>query len=179
MPTVVANRYARALADVVSSTGDYRKVLGELEDFGAAYRESVELREVCETPAIVMAQKLDVLQTIAARLGSSHTTLNFLRVLMSHYRLPMMDEVIHAFRNIAYAHMGIVQVKISSPSDLSQEQQELLQARFNQLTLKQSELEFHLDGDLIGGLVAQIGSTVYDGSVRGHLDRIREQLLER
>ena len=69
-------------------------------------------------------------------------------------------------------------MKISSASDLSNEEQELLRARFNELTEKQSELEFHLDGDLIGGLVAQIGSTVYDGSIRGHLDRIREQLVE-
>jgi len=52
-----------------------------------------------------------------------------------------------------------------------------LQARFNELTQKQSELEFHLDGSLIGGLVAQIGSTVFDGSIRGSLDRLRGQLL--
>ncbi len=53
MPTVIANRYARALADVVAPAGNYRQVLGELEDFGAAYRESLELREVCETPAVI------------------------------------------------------------------------------------------------------------------------------
>ncbi len=81
MPTVVAHRYARALADVVATIGDYRQVLKELEDFSAAYRESVELREVCETPAVPMAQKLSVLEVLAGRLGVSHITLNFLRVL--------------------------------------------------------------------------------------------------
>ena len=117
--TVVANRYARALADVVASTGNYRQVLSELEDFGAAYRQSVELREVCETPAVAMAQKLSVLEALAGKMGSSHVTLNFLRVLMSHYRMPMLEEVIQAFRNVAYARLGIVRVKISSASDLS------------------------------------------------------------
>ena len=178
MSTVVANRYARALADVVASTGNYRQVLSELEDFGTAYRQSVELREVCDTPAVTMAQKLSVLEAIAGKLGSSHVTLNFLRVVMSHYRMPMLEEILMAFRNVAYARLGIVRVKISSASDLSNEDRDLLQARFNELTQKQSELEFHLDGDLIGGLVAQIGSTVYDGSIRGQLNRIREQLLE-
>jgi len=178
MPSVVANRYARALADVVSSTGIYRQVLSELEGFSAAYHQSIELREVCETPAITMAQKLAVLESLAGKLGSSPVTLNFLRVLMSHYRMPLLDEILPAFRNIAYARAGIVRVKISSASALSQGERDLLQARFNELTKQQSELEFHLDSDLIGGLVAQIGSTVYDGSIRGHLERIREQLLE-
>jgi F-type H+-transporting ATPase subunit delta len=178
MPTVIANRYARALADVVAPTGNYRQVLSELEDFGAAYRQSLEFREVCETPAVGMAQKLSVLEAIARRMGSSHVTLNFLRVLMSRYRMPMLEEAIQAFRSVAYARLGIVQVKISSASDLSPEEQELLRARFNELTQKQSELEFHLDGNLIGGLVAQIGSTVFDGSIRGSLDRLRGQLLE-
>jgi F-type H+-transporting ATPase subunit delta len=177
MSTVVANRYARALADVVASTGNYRQVLGELEDFYAAYRESVELREVCETPAVAMAQKFSVLEAIAQKLGSSRVTFSFLRVLMSHYRFRLLGEIVSAFRNVAYARLGIVHVKISSASTLSDQEQELLRSRFNELTRKQSELEFHVDGNLIGGLLAQIGSTVYDGSIRGHLDRIREELI--
>ena len=92
MPTVVANRYARALADVIASAGNYRQVLGEFEDFSAAYHQSVELREVCDTPAVAMAQKLNVLEAIAGKMGSSHVTLNFLRVLMSHYRFALLGE---------------------------------------------------------------------------------------
>jgi F-type H+-transporting ATPase subunit delta len=177
MPTVVANRYARALADVVAATGNYRQVLEELEDFAVAYRESAELREIFDTPTVVLAEKLGVLEAIARRLGSSHVTLNFLRVLLSHYRLPLLEEVIQSFRNVSYARLGIAQVKISSAADLTNQERELLRTRFNELTRQQSELEFHLDRDLIGGVVAQIGSTVYDGSIRGHLDHIREQLL--
>jgi F-type H+-transporting ATPase subunit delta len=177
MPTVVANRYARALADVVASKGNYRQVLEELEDFGAAYRESPELRTLCETPALTLAQKMRVLESVAQRLGTSPMTLNFLRVLLSHYRMPLLGEIIEAFRNIANARLGIVQVKISSAAGLTAEEKELLRARFGELMRQQPEMEFHLDPDLIGGIVAQIGSTVYDGSIRGSLDRIREQLM--
>jgi F-type H+-transporting ATPase subunit delta len=176
MAAAVAHRYARALADVVAATGNYRQVLEELGDFGVAYRESAELREICETPAVALARKLGVLEAIARRLGSSQVTLNFLRVLLSNYRLPLLEEVIQSVRNLSYARMGIVQVKISSAADLTNEERGLLRTRFDELTRQQSELEFHLDRDLIGGIVAQIGSTVYDGSIRGHLDRIREQL---
>lgn len=178
MTTVVANRYARALADALGPAGDYRKILSELESFGAAYRESLELREVCDTPAIGMPKKLDVVKAIASKMGITQITRNFLLVLMSHYRLPLIAEIIEAFRNVAYARLGVVRVSISSATDLSAEERRLLQSRFSELTQKQSELEFHLDGNLIGGVVAQIGSTVYDGSIRGSLERIREQLLE-
>jgi len=178
MPTVVANRYARALADVIGPGGDYRKVLAELEDFAATFRQSTELRELCDTPAVEMPQKLTVLKAIGGRMGASAITVNFLQVLMSRYRLPMLDEVIQGFRNVAYARLGIVRVRISSASPLSPEERGLLQSRFDLLTHLQSELEYHLNHELIGGVVAQIGSTVYDGSIRGSLERIREQLLE-
>jgi F-type H+-transporting ATPase subunit delta len=178
MPTVVANRYARALADVLGPQGDFRGALTELEDFGAAYRQSVELRELCDSPAIELAQKLNVLKTIAGKMALSHVTVNFLQVLMSHYRFPMLEEVIQAFRNVAYVRMGIVRVRISSASQLSTDQQQVLQTRFNELTHMRSELDFRLNPELIGGVVAQIGSTVYDGSIRGSLERIKERLAE-
>jgi F-type H+-transporting ATPase subunit delta len=179
MPRVVASRYARALADVVAPTGEYRKVLGELKDFYEAYRSSAELREICNTPALPLVQKMKVLEAIVARLGGSPVTRNFLRVLLVHYRLALLEEVIEAFRKISYERMGVVQVKVSSAVELSVAERELLRARFGELTRRQAEVEFHLDQQLIGGVVAQVGSTVYDGSVRGRLERIREQLTAR
>jgi F-type H+-transporting ATPase subunit delta len=176
MSMVVANRYARALADVLASAGNYQQVLGEIENFAAAYHESPELRDVCDTPTVSMAQKLGLVEAIAGKMGLSHVTLNFLRVLMSHYRFPLLAEIAQAFRDVVNARLGIVQVMISSATELGEDDRKLLQQRFNELTQRQSELEFRLDGALIGGLVAQIGSTVYDGSIRGQLDRIRERL---
>jgi len=179
MPMVVASRYARALADVVAATGEYRRVLGDLEEFNAAYKESAELRAVCETPAAPLSQKLKVLEAIAARLGAAPVTRNFLRVLLAHYRIRLLEEVIEAFRRIAYSRLGIAQVLISSAAELTAAEHELLRARFEELTHKQAELKFQVEAELIGGLVAQIGSTVYDGSVRGQLERIREQFRSR
>ena len=179
MPMAVANRYARALADVVASTGEYRQVLEELVEFSAVYRQSTELREVCETPAVPLPQKTKVLEAILERVGALPVTRNFLRVLLAHYRMALLEEVIQAFRKITNDRLGIVQVKVSSAADLSEAERAALRARFEEMTRKQAELEFHLDGRLIGGLLAQIGSTVYDGSVRGHLERLREQLMTR
>lgn len=178
MPIVVANRYARALADVVAATGEYRRVLGDLDDFRVAYRDSAELREICETPAVQMAAKMKVLEAIAFRLGVAPVTLNFLRVLLANYRLPLLEEALTAFRKIAYSRLGIAEIRITSAADLAPAEVELLRTRFQDFTRKRAELEFRVDRQLIGGIVAQIGSTVFDGSVRGQLQRIREQLGE-
>ncbi|HEV2493195.1 MAG TPA: ATP synthase F1 subunit delta [Terriglobia bacterium] len=179
MAIAVANRYARALADVIGSQrGDYRQTLRELEDFAAAYRQSLELREVFETPALPLEEKLKVLEAITARLTTSPVTLNFLRVLATHYRMAMLQEMCQAFHRISNERMGVVAVKITSAGELIEGERQALRARFAELTSKQVEFDFHLDQGLVGGLVAQIGSTVYDGSVRGQLDRIRQRLSE-
>jgi len=179
MPMVIANRYARALADVVVAGGDYRKVLAELEDFERAYRASPELKEALASPAVTLPEKMKVVEAIGQRLGESPLTLNFLRVLLANYRIPLLEEAVQAFRKIANDREGIVQVTITSASGLSESECESVAARFRQLTGKQVELDFRIDGRLLGGLMAQIGSTVYDGSVRGSLARVREQLMAR
>lgn len=179
MAMVVANRYARALAQVVGRAGDYRQVLRELQDFAGAYRESTDLREVLLTPAVSLDAKRRLLLAILHRLGVSQITTNFLRVLLDNYRIDMLDEVIETYRRTAYDRLGISEVKIASAANLTPAQQEAIRARFAELTHRQVEIEFHLEPALLGGIIAQVRSAVYDGSVRGHLDRLRQQLMGR
>ena len=179
MAIAVANRYARALADVVAEqNGDYRRVGEEIAAFAATYRESGELRELLDTPAVALAGKLKVLAAIAARLSASPLTGNFLRVLGTHYRMALLGEIVQVFRRIANERLGVVEVKLTLAGALSEAEQQALRARFAELTGKQVEFDLHRDDRLLGGIVAQIGSTVYDGSVRGQLDRIRQRLTE-
>ena len=172
----LANRYARALVDAVSGKGEYRRTLDEIEAFRAVYAESGDLREVLETPTLPRLDKMRLLNTILARFSFSLLTSNFFRVLLKNYRLAQLDEIAVAFRRIAYERLGIVQVRVSSPGELSGEERQALTARFERLTGKQVVFEFQQDPDLVGGLRAQIGSTVFDGSVRGDLERFKEQL---
>jgi F-type H+-transporting ATPase subunit delta len=90
---------------------------------------------------------------------------------MSHF-----EEIYQAFRRIANERLGIIAIKVFSAAELIDRDREALAARFRELTGKQVEFEFQIDPDLVGGVRAQVGSTVYDGSVRGALDRFKEQL---
>ena len=179
MPIAVANRYARALADVVANQkGDYRQALRETGAFAAVYRESGELRELLDSPAVPLAGKLKVVVAIASRLDASPVTGYFLRVLASHYRMALLDEIVQLFHRIANERMGVVEVKVTSAAALSEAEEQALRARFAEITGRQVEFDLRRDSALLGGLVAQIGSTVYDGSVRGQLERIHRRLIE-
>lgn len=179
MSKVIAARYARALADVAGPKGDFRAVERELADFAAAYRESAELREILETPAVPLESKMKVLEAILVRLGASQITSNFLHVLVSNFRVSLLGEILEAFSRIVNDRLGVVEVNVYSATGLSEDVRRGLREKFEQLTRKRVEMDFHLDEKLLGGILAQLRSTVYDGSVRGHLDRIREKLLNR
>jgi F-type H+-transporting ATPase subunit delta len=176
MSVAVANRYARALADVVAGKGDYRQVVQELGDFADVYRQSLEVREVFSSPAVPVNTKTKVLGAIADRLGTSVIIRNFLRVVLINYRMALLPHISEAFQRIADERLGMVRVKIIAAGALSETEQQALHARFAELTGKQVQLEYLLDEDLLGGVRAQIESTVYDGSVRGQLQRIRQRL---
>src|SRR3989441_1284638 len=139
MSTVVANRYARALADVLARKGDYRAALKELQGFAAAYGASRELREVLKTPAVPLEQKTKVLEAVLARLKASTVTRNFLRVLLANYRMVLLEKVVEGFRRVANARMGIAEVRVSSGARLSPAEEEALRAAFRKLTREQIE----------------------------------------
>jgi F-type H+-transporting ATPase subunit delta len=176
MPEAIAGRYARALVDVIGPEGDYRRVGQDLENFASVYEESAELREVLQSPVVTPEQKLKVIQAILARLEALEVTRNFLRVLMTHYRINLLDEIRLSFQNIINERLGIVRMQVISAAPLSDEQQSILRERFGKLVQKTVEIEYQIDPNVLGGLLTQIKSTVYDGTVRGYLQRIREQL---
>jgi F-type H+-transporting ATPase subunit delta len=177
VPIAVANRYARALADVVARQGNYREIQIELQAFAAALHSSPDLREVFETPAITPDGRQKVLGAVLARLGASPVTTNLLRTVAANYRMRYLDEILAAFARTVNDRLGVAEVQVFSASEIPEEARKELSARFQQVTRKQVEMEYHLQEDLVGGILAQIRSTVYDGSVRGHLDRIREKLI--
>jgi F-type H+-transporting ATPase subunit delta len=179
MATAIASRYARALADVVSRTGDYRRAQEELTAFAEVYSESAELREILKTPAVSVADKTKILDTILSRLGTSPTLANFFRVLLANYRLGMVGSMSEAFGKLVTDRLGIARVQISSAAQLTPAEQQALAARFETVTRRTVEAVFRVEPGLLGGVTAQIESTVYDGSVRGHLQRIRERLTAR
>lgn len=179
MPAAVASRYARALVDVVLAPNSHLepdRVREDLRSFERALAASPELRNALESPAITRPRKRAVIARLGQSLGISGVARNFLYVLIDHRRTAELSGVLAAFEKIVDERLGILQVEVTSAQDLKQQQQADLVRQLETMTGKKVVLNLQTDGDLVGGLVVRLGSTVYDGSVRGQLDALAREL---
>lgn len=180
MPNALSTRYARALVDAVVAPVaglDPKQSLAELRIFSGMVRESVELRNVLLSPAVSITKKRAVVARFAETLPLSRLVRNFLYLVIDRRRTDILEEIADAFEIALDERMGIVRADVKSASPLSEVQQSELQQQLSRVSGKQVRCNFSIDPALIGGVVARIGSTVYDGSVRTHLHNMRERLV--
>ena len=182
MPSAVSSRYARALVDIVTGPAateagkDPKAVAAQLAEFRTLLAENPELRILFSTPAVPAAKKKAVLNELAPRLELDSATRNFLNVLIDNDRMIFLGEITEAFGALLDERLGVALAEITSARALDETEQKQLADALRAKTGKQVRMNFSLDRDLIGGIVARIGSTIYDGSVRGQLERIRGKL---
>jgi len=182
MPQIVASRYARALRDAVLNPAagiEPRQALAEIRQFGAMIQESPELRNVLLSPAVTLAKKRAVVGRLSDSISLNRLIRNFIYVILDRRRAGILNEIADAFELALDEHLGIVRADVKSAAPLNERQQVDLQQELSRLSGKQVRCDFSIDPALIGGVIARIGSTVYDGSVRSQLANLREQLVAR
>ena len=173
----VARRYAVALADVVTSRGEAQEVREELSGWEAMVRANAQLLEVFRHPTIPYEQKRGVLNELIRRSRVRPTTANFLQVLLQNHRLADLSEINRQFAQELDRRAGVVNAEVTTARAVPPEAQEALRARLAQMTGSKVRLQFAVDDALIGGVVTRIGSTLYDGSVRGQLQQIKQRMI--
>jgi F-type H+-transporting ATPase subunit delta len=178
MAAVFAARYARAFADVVASAHlDAAALDGQFSDFLGTWDGSAELRELFMNPAVPATQKVAILDKLNAKMGLQKELRNLLAVLINNDRIGEVREVATAWRAEMQERMGIRQAEIVTARELGQQERAELVAGVGRLAGSKIEPTFKLDESILGGTVVRIGSTVYDGSVRGRLERLKEALI--
>ena len=171
-------RYATAFLEVVTAAKfDTTAIASQFNDFLGTWDGSPELREFFVNPAIPAVQKVGFLDTLNAKLGLRKELRNLLAVLIDNGRIGHVTEVADAYRKLLQAQSGIRQVQIVTTRELGAEERAALVAEIGKLAGARVEASFKLDTAILGGTVVRIGSTVYDGSVRGRLDRLKEALV--
>jgi len=172
-----ASRYARAFADVIFEEKlDAKAIRRQLDDFAAAWHESRELREFFLDPSFPIEQRVELLDKLNAKLKMAPQTRNFIAILIRNDRIAGLDDVLREFRREINQRLGISEAKVISARKLDDQERKDLEKQIAALTGGTVEAQFEEDKSLLGGAVVQVGSTVYDGSVRGRLDRLREEL---
>jgi F-type H+-transporting ATPase subunit delta len=175
--SAATSRYARAFVDVViDGRLDAIRVLQELESMAATARDNQQLRQVWESPAIAADQKRSLLDAIVARQGISRPVRNLIAVLIDHRRIASLEQVVKDFRQELDRRLGFAEAEISSARELSDSEKRALESQVERLSGKKVRARYSQDASLLGGAVVKLGSTIYDGSVSGQLQRIREQL---
>src|SRR5205814_1502073 len=173
----VVNIYARAFADVVIDKRlDPTKTLDEVEQIAALFRESKALREVWEAPSIPAEQKRAVLDAIVKRAGISKSVRNFLAVLIDHRRIKFLEPIVKQFEHELNQRLGFVEAEITSARELNEKERHTLETRMEKVTGKKLRAQYSRDESILGGAIVKVGSTIYDGSVVGQLEKIRERL---
>jgi F-type H+-transporting ATPase subunit delta len=173
----VTNTYARAFVDAVFDVHlDPDKTLREAQAVAELVAGSKELRAVWEAPSITAEQKRAVLDAIVARQGISQTVRNFIAVLIDHRRISFLEPIVKQFERELNQRLGFTEAEITSAHDLNQTDRQTLEVEMGKLTGKKVRAHYAYDESLLGGAVVKIGSTIYDGSVKGQLERIKEAL---
>ena len=172
----VARRYASALADVSLERGDAREVQEELHAWERMIQSSPNLQEVLRNPTIALDQKRAVLNKLIALTKPGPTTTNFLKVLLQNQRLTELGEINRKFAEIIDERAGMVAAIVTTARNVPENARQQLHTTLVSLIGKKIRINFATDPELIGGLVTRIGSTVYDGSVRSHLQLVKEKM---
>ena len=172
----VARRYASALADVITARSEAAEVQEELAVWERMLLTSPPLLEAFSNPTVVYEQKKKVLDELIARTNVRPTTANFLRILLKNQRLAELPQVRAKLAQILDERAGVVSAQVISARPVSGAARVLLEEKLQELTGRKVRLNFGTDESLLGGIVARIGSTIYDGSVRNQLRRLSEEL---
>lgn len=170
-------RYARALFEVSQKDGDPDRVEREVSAFLNLMDKHPELRSSLLSPAISPSRKKALMEALLARVGKfSDISVRLLTLLAERDRLSILSNIIENYSNQLRQARGVVQACITTVSRLPAEQVDAIAKRLGTVTGKQISIETRVNTELIGGIVTQIGSTVYDGSIVGHLERLRKEL---
>lgn len=175
----VARRYAAALADVVASRGEERQVQEEIEAWASMIDANPQLKEVFSNPTIPYDQKRRVLRELITRSGVGETVTAFLQVLLKNQRLAHLREVADRFALLLDERAGVIAAQVTTARPVPEEQQNALREALNKFTRKSVRLNFTTDEKIIGGVVARIGSTIFDGSVETQLQRLAAEMTDR
>jgi F-type H+-transporting ATPase subunit delta len=173
----VASTYARAFADVVFSAHlDANREVGGLRRIATLLGESTDLRRVWENPAVPAEQKRRLLDAIVHREGIEHHSRNLMAVLIDHRRVHFLGRIIEQLKKELDARMGFAEAQITSFRELGDDEKRALESQIEKVTGKKVHAQFAIDPSLLGGAVVRLGSTMYDGSVKGQLEKIRESI---
>jgi F-type H+-transporting ATPase subunit delta len=174
-----ANRYAKALFDVaLEEKADLDRIDRDLSEITEILRDNTELMSAVDWANVPDAARRAVMENVLDKIGVAAPVKKLLVLLTEQRKLVYLQDLAEAYRERLLAHQNVVRAEVTSAAPLSPEKTKALVESLSKVTGKKVELSVSVDPELLGGVVAKIGSTVYDGSVRTQLARMRQELVK-
>ena len=175
-----ARRYARALFDVVlQQQGDLDRIGRELDEFAVLVAGNPALHAVISNPAVPAGKKRAMVDALVAQAGTlSDPVARTLALLADRDRLALIPQIARAYGERLMDHRHIVRAEVTTAVPIVAERTKAIAAALGKATGRQVLVDSKVDGAILGGVVARVGSIVYDGSVARQLERMKEQLVE-
>jgi len=172
-----ANRYARALFDVAAKEGDVQQAGRDLKGFATLVAGNEMLGRTLSNPAIPVQNKRGVVEQLLQHAGSiSPIVTKLLLMLAERDRLALLPELVTAYETRLMENARVVRAQLTTAMELPPDRIAALQQGLARATGREVQLETRVDPSIIGGAVARVGSTVYDGSVTTQLQKVKERL---
>ncbi len=173
-----ATRYARALFDVALREADVQVIERELAAFVRLFATNPTLGKVLWNPAVPVHRKRCIVAALAERMDLPPVLFKLVGLLAERDRLALLPDLLEAYHARLMDHLGIVRAEVTSAVPLPSDRAAAIQRELARVTGRTVEATMRVDPAIVGGVVARIGSVVYDGSVRTQLARMREALAE-
>ena len=173
----VARRYAQALLDIGVEQDNYTELREQLDELAQLFADSKPFRTALLNPSIRLEERRSIIRAIAKKRDWDQMVANFALLLLDNDRFRLVGTIAREFGKVVDAKSGNVRARVLSAVKLDDSQRSRLQKALGDITGKNVLLDTKIDKGLLGGVVARIGGTVYDGSVRSQIDRLRESIL--
>lgn len=178
IPSGVLGRYARSLTEIVFEENLEPEVTDNLKTYTEIFRAVPDLLEVFHTPAVPREKKETLLNDLMAQYPVNPVASNFLRILLQHNRILYFQQIFDSYLKLVNERKGIVSAKVTTAMPLSEQELSRLGERLSAATGKSVDVEPQTNADILGGLVVQLGSTIFDGSIKTQLAEIKRRLAE-
>jgi F-type H+-transporting ATPase subunit delta len=175
---VIARRFALALSDSIASDDALRSMEQEVGRFAAALEQVPELHEYLAGPLVPAERKREAATAVLESQGASERCRDFVLVLLERHRVDLATLIAEEFSLVMRERLGIVDAEIASALPMDEATRERTRAALARLARKEVRASFSVVPSLVGGLRARIGSTIYDGSVRGRMNRLRDRIVK-
>jgi F-type H+-transporting ATPase subunit delta len=174
----LVHRYGRGLTNALADEAEFETVLQDLKDMAGLFFSPGELRDFLDSPFAVTLKKDLVIKNILARTALSPKAVRFLQLLQDKDRLEILPDVIEALPGLWNDRRGVVSLEVASVVPLGEPQKARLRERLEALEGRPVSLTFVLDPDLVGGLTVTQGHRIYDVSMKGQMEALREIITE-